>query len=200
MEALNKYSSFLWENRATSLAQITLATPIFSIYEKQMLEMDNLESSIARLTGASIIVLGAGPLYEKFRQFSHFMVAGAEEMSETKIKNTDRVSNALFNLPRGAIIYTVAGIESGKEFALGVLGTVGYGLTVGASSGYLIDLSKEALGTKKIERESIRKNSKSKNKLILGTVLASSILITGINDSVDFEEIINLGISEEERK
>jgi hypothetical protein len=191
---VSNYSSFIWDGRGTSIAQMIVATPIFSFYETQIVGMDNLESFTARVVGSSMIFFGLGPLYEKYRNFVQKKLIISKMPTESEIKKADRFSNSTFNFSRGLLTYSLAGVDSGKEFFLGTAGMVAYGFTIGPKSGYLIDLINSKYDIKKNNRKIISKNSNRKNNTIIAAIFTASALATTINYSVDLE--ISKNVSE----
>jgi len=166
------------------MAQLTLATPIFALYETTIANMTVEQSTNTRYWAAAITFAGIGYLDAKVRDFVRKKLYITDETDEGKQRKIDKRTKMVFNTARASLVYLL-GLEGRDptKFLRGVGLGVMYGKLFGAKSGYMMDLYRELSGIKESKRisEKIRRmNSYAKKALMVGITVASLATTMGI--------------------
>ncbi len=171
-----------------SLAQLTLASPIFALYEISVVNMSVYQSFSTRCWAAAITFAGVGYLDARVRDYVRKKLSITDQTEEKKQKKVDRRTKMVFNAARAGITYLLGlkGQEPTKLLRGVGLGVV-YGKLFGAKSGYMMDLYKDLSGLTKSKRipEKIQNlNSKTKKLLMAGIISTSIATTAGIYKTI----------------
>lgn len=161
-----------------SLAQLSLATPIFALYETIMANMSIEQSMNTRYWAAVITFAGVGYLDAKVRDYVRKKFNVTDQTKVKTQKKIDRRTKMIFNTARAGLTYLLGlkGRDPTKLLrgvGLGVL----YGKFFGASSGYMMDLYQDLSGLKESKRipEKIQNLKSSTKKLLMAGLIVISI-------------------------
>jgi len=161
-----------------SLAQLSLATPIFALYETTVANMTVEQSLNTRYWAAAITFAGVGYLDAKVRDYVRKKLKITDETEEKRQKKIDRRTKMVFNAARSGITYLLGlkGRDPTKLLRGVGLGVI-YGRLFGAQSGYMMDLYRDLSGLTPSKRipEKIRNLKLGTKRLLMAGLIATSI-------------------------
>lgn len=171
-----------------SLAQLTLATPIFALYETTIANMSVEQSLNTRYWAAAITLAGVGTLDAVVRDYVRKKLSITDQTEEKRQKKVDRRTKMVFNTARSGLTYLL-GLKGRDPTKLlrGVGLGVAYGRLFGAQSGYMMDLYRDLSGltkSKRIPQKIQNLNSKAKKALMAGMISASLLTTAGIYETI----------------
>ncbi|MDP4039219.1 MAG: hypothetical protein Q8P57_01405 [Candidatus Pacearchaeota archaeon] len=162
----------------SSLAQLSLATPIFALYETTVANMTVEQSLSTRYWATAITFAGVGYLDEKVRNYVRKKLDITDQTEEKRQKKIDRRTKMVFNTVRAGVTYLLGlkGRDPTKLLRGVGLGVI-YGRLFGARSGYMMDLYKDLSGLTPSRRipERIRNLKSRTKKLLMAGLIAASI-------------------------
>lgn len=177
-----KVKKGLAEHLVDSSAIVTVSNPLFTAIEITAGGMSNDLSQKARTLGILTLYGGVSFLIDKGRRVSRRIFKITQESRERAQWLHDTLYLATFNALTAPGFYYFAGARTFREYAVGTLGAIGFGLFGGGLMMYAKDAFRDLLGLETCRRRAYpdlvrRQNPKIKKGLAVAVAAGSLALM-----------------------